>query len=203
MDKAVAEKFCDDLGLSKEHIAKYEKLYSEDILPAISRHYLSHIVTTVEELINEKRKQEFLAQIKEINANGKSEIDYALLEKSVNKKILRLFSIILKPVGNGKVKARSHLIGGYGVLITYWDNLEEGQIRILIAHELGHIANRHLFGNKEAASEEGLASLFAYIALQDRSDFYKSKSKQFTREFDLQIYNDVVNMCHKKNTGNR
>ena len=199
MDKAVLDKFLNEFGLSKAQIKKYESYYTNDILPVIDRHYLSHLVTTIEELINTKKKHEFLDQIKKVIEKENADFDYVNLEKNINLKIFRLFSIILVPVESGKIKARTHVFrGGYGVLITYWKQLPADQIRILIAHELGHVANKYLFDNAKSDSEDGLASLFGYIALHDRNDFYKNRAKLFTREFDMQIYNDIANICHKK-----
>ena len=199
MDKAVEEKFLNVFGLPKRQIQKYENHFNKDILPAISRHFLSHLVTTIEELINSKKKEAFLEQIKRVIEKKNPEYDYVMLEKNINLKIFRLFSIILVPVKSGKVKARTNVFrGGYGVMITYWDRLLPEQIRILIAHELGHVANKFLFDNSGTSSEDGLASLFGYIALCDRNEFYKKRAKPFTREHDLQIYNDIANICHKK-----
>jgi hypothetical protein len=101
------------------------------------------------------------------------------------------------PVESGKLKARTYLIGrGTGALITYWKQLPEDQIRILIAHELGHIANRYLL-DRDSASNDGLAPLFGYIALQDKDDFYKNKTKPFTHHNDLEIYNEIANICNR------
>jgi hypothetical protein len=167
-------------------------MYSRGILPIISRHYLSHLVTNIEELINEKKKQAFLEHIRNTVVNNKEYV-YERLEKMVEQKMLRLFSIILVPVDCGKVKARTYFFKGeYSVQITYWNRLPYDQIRLLIAHELGHVANKYLFGN--SASDDGLATLLGYIALQDRNNFYKNTTKQFTRVSDLQIYHDIINV---------
>jgi len=198
MDKAVAEKFCGRLRITEEQIKVYENLYNKDILPVISRHFLSHIVSTIEELINEKKKQAFLSSIRETIGKENTKLDYAMLEKTINRKMVRLFSIILVPVDSGKLKARTHLIGGgTGVLITYWKELPEDQIRILIAHELGHVATKYLFDNANSASDDGLATLFGYIALQDRNDFYKTKAERFTRLNDMVIYDEIANICNR------
>jgi hypothetical protein len=197
MDNAVEEKICNDLGLTREQIKEYEDLYNNDIIPVIGRHYLSHLVSTIEELINEKKKRAFLEQIKKtINDNAKH--NYPMIERAVNYKMLRLFSIILAPIESGKLKARAHFIsGGHGVLITYWKELSEEQIRILIAHELGHVATRFLFDGSISASNNGLATLFGYIALQDRNNFYKNKAQFFTRKSDMVIYNEIASICNR------
>jgi len=199
MDNAVAEKFSSDFGLTQAQINEYETYFNRTLLPAITRHYLSHLVTTIEEIINEKEKQEFLEFIKTANDRENAGFDYVKLEKTINRKILRLFSIILAPVDSGKLKARTYFLKeGYGVLITYWKELPAEQIRFLIAHELGHVANKYLFRKTDLTSGDGLASLFGYIALQNRSHFYKHETKPFIRDFDLQIYDDIANICHRK-----
>jgi hypothetical protein len=199
MDNAIAEEFCNVFEITREQIKKYEDYYANNILPVISRHYLSHLVTTIEELINEKEKRAFLEHIRStIDHNAK--YSYSTIERAVNHKMLRLFSIILVPIESGKLKARAHFIGrGHGVLITYWKQLPEDQIRILIAHELGHVATKYLFDDQDSVSNNGLATLFAYIALQDRNNFYKNVAERFTRKFDMQIYNDIANICNRSN----
>jgi len=94
MDNAVSEKFCGNFGLSDAQIKTYEDMYNKDILPVISRHYLSHLVTTIEELINEKKKQAFLEHIRNSVVKN-TEYVYTTLERAVKQKMLRLFSIIL------------------------------------------------------------------------------------------------------------
>jgi len=200
MDNAVAEKFRNELGITEEQINACESLYNEEIVPIIGRHFLSHLVTTIEELINEKKKRAFLKHIRETIAKENTEFDYTMVEKTVKHKILRLFSIILVPVDSGKLKARTYFIrGGFGVLITYWKQLPDDQIRILIAHELGHVATKYLFDNIDSASDDRLATLFGYIALQDRNNFYKNKAEYFTRKYNIMIYDEIVNICNRIN----
>jgi len=199
MDKAVREKFLDCFGLTGDQIDTYESFFNLSILPVVNRHFLSHLVTTIEELINEKKKHEFLEHIKNV-INSDSQFDYKKIERAVNQKILRLFSIILVPVESGKLKARTYLMGnGTGAMITYWKELPKKQIRILIAHELGHIANKFLFENANLSSGDTIATLFGYITLQDRNNFYKNNVIEFVNESDLTIFNEIVNLCNRRN----
>jgi len=198
MDSAIADKFCNDFGITKEQIKKYESIYTKEVIPVITRHYLSHLVITIEELINAKKKQAFLAEIKKHTANNIG--DYTAIERAINRKMIRMFSIILAPVESGKLKARTHFIGGgTGALITYWKELPEDQIRILIAHELGHVAIKYLFDDARLAPNDGLATLFGYIALQDRNKFYKTRAQHFTRDRDMEIYDEISNICNRGN----
>ena len=197
MDDAVKDKFIDGFGLTGDQINRYENNFNSIILPVVKRHFLSHLVTTIEELINEKKKHDFLEHIKN-SANSNTLYDYKTIERLVNHKMLRLFSIILVPVESGKLKARTYCIGkGTGAMVTYWKDLPKKQIRILIAHELGHIADKYIFENTNSGDDT--ATLFGYIALQDRNNFYKNKVKEFTNESDLAIYNEIVNLCNREN----
>ena len=200
MDNAVKEKFLYHFKLTNEQTWQYENFYNKNVLPVIKRHFLSHLVTTIEELINEKKKHEFLEYIKTVN-NSDAMYDYKTIEKAVNQKMLRLFSIILVPIESSKLKARTYLVGkGTGAMITYWKDLPKKQIRILIAHELGHIATRYLFNDDVySSSDDALATLFGYIALQDRNNFYKNEVDEFTNESDLAIFNETANLCNRKN----
>jgi hypothetical protein len=67
----------------------------------------------------------------------------------------------------------------------------------LIAHELRHVAVRYLI-DKDSASDDSLATLFGYIALQDKDDFYKNKTKLFTNNNDIEIYNKIANISNRQ-----
>ena len=199
MDETVKEKFLDCCSLTSDQINEYEIFFNTTILPVVKHHFLSHLVTTIEELINEKKKHDFLAHIKD-TINSDAQFDYKKIERAVNQRMLRLFSIILVPVESGKLKARTYLMGkGTGAMITYWKELPKKQIRILIAHELGHIANRFLFENANLASGDDIATLLGYIALQDRNNFYKNNITEYTNESDLTIFNEITNLCNRSN----
>jgi hypothetical protein len=46
-----------------------------------------------------------------------------------------------------------------------------------------------------AADEENTANLFAYIAMQDKNVFYKEGSKGYVFHSDIEILNEVLNVC--------
>jgi hypothetical protein len=201
MDDVIAGKFAHDYNLTQAQITARESSYEREILPAIKRRYLSHLVSTVEDIINEKRKQELLSSIRnEIDKAGSEQyVDYYnRLVKTINLRMLRLFSIILAPVESNKLKARTHLIKGCA-LITYWKDLPETQKRILIAHELGHIINKYFYNASNDPNEEGLATLFGFIALCDKDKFYKTGTSEFIHHNDIEIYDEMTNLCKRKN----
>jgi len=64
---------------------------------------------------------------------------------------------------------------------------------------LGHVAIKYLFDDAKLAPNDGLATLFGYIALQDRNNFYKTKAQYFTRDRDMEIYDEIANICNRGN----
>jgi hypothetical protein len=80
-----------------------------------------------------------------------------------------------------------------GAIIYYNSCYDEKTIRILIAHEVGHIVNKELFTGK--ADSEQTANLFAYIAMQDKNRFYVEECKKFISKSDIEIFDDIKNAC--------
>jgi Zn-dependent peptidase ImmA (M78 family) len=105
-------------------------------------------------------------------------------------KTFRLYSIVLKPV-NLKRRATTRYHHS-GAIIYYNSSYEEKTVRILIAHEVGHIVNKELLEN--AVDSEQTANLFAYIAMLDKNKFYMEECKKFISNSDIQIFNDIVNI---------
>ena len=202
MDKTVQEKFCGEFNLAEKMIKKYENYFTRVIIPVIDRRYLSHLVAAIEAMVNEKRKDDVLKRIKglqELLDENDNDTNYANLKSSINSRVFRLFSITLAPVESGKIYARTYIIkNDYGVLITYWKGLSAEQARILVARELGHVVNKYLFGNCNSAPDSGLAALLCYIALRNRSEFYKNKTKPFTWESDMNLYDDIAKICGRR-----
>ncbi|MBD5428129.1 MAG: ImmA/IrrE family metallo-endopeptidase [Treponema sp.] len=159
--------------------------------PALKVHYLSHLVTTIEEMINESQKKEFLEHIRR---TGNPDDNIATMTKLVNDRRVRLFSIILVPINNKKKKAQTSRKQG-GVMIYYADYLQENEKRFAIAHELGHIVNDYIL-KIDDENREYLASLFAYIALLDKNNFYKNEAKNYITRTDIELFNEYTATIH-------
>jgi hypothetical protein len=197
MDKHIVERFIEDYGLTGEQIERCETFFQTNVLPFLKQRYLSHLVSTIEDLINGKQKQDFLKYAESLMGEypGYTQEQHKRLKDAVNKRQLRLFSIILVPIDNGKINARTHFIGGCA-LITYWKRLDEMQKRMLIAHELGHVVSRCLF-NEAGANMEGIATLFGFIAMCDKDNFYKNETLKYTHQNTTHIYNEIVGLCKR------
>jgi Zn-dependent peptidase ImmA (M78 family) len=173
-----------ELSVSSEVIKRCREFFSDVIKPKIKTKFLSHLVTTIEDLINEKRMREILASIKE-QKNNITAVRSLFASRNV-----RFYSLMLIPATiRRRATTRYHQ---FGASIYYNERFDDKQIRILIAHELGHIINKELSNTDD---EENTANLFAYIAMQDKNVFYKEGSKKYVFHSDIEILNEVLNVC--------
>lgn len=191
LDDTIKDKLKDSFKVSENDIQKLLVFFNNTLKPALKAHYLSHLVTSIEEMINEKQKREFLEYIKTTN-NSKENI--ATLTSLVNEKRVRMFSIILVPIDSSKRKARTYKKSG-GVIIFYAKKLQENEKRFAIAHELGHIVNDYIL-EIDDINKEYRASLFAYIALLDKNNFYKNEAKEYITRTDIELFNEYMNVLH-------
>ena len=53
--------------------------------------------------------------------------------------------------------------------------------------------NKELLENM--TDSEQTANLFAYIAMEDKNKFYTEECKKFVSKSDMQIFNDIINIC--------
>lgn len=191
LDNEIKSKLKDAFKVSDDDIQRLLTFFNDTLKPALKIHYLSHLVTSIEEMINEKQKNEFLEHIK---STGKPEQDIASVTKVINEKRVRMFSIILVSIPNAKRKALTLKKKG-GVIICYANYLEENEKRFAIAHELGHIVNDFILGIRDE-NKEYRASLFAYIALLDKNNFYKNEAKNYITKTDIELFNEYRNTLH-------
>jgi len=182
MDYEISVKISTEWHLSAEIIERYNSFFYNAIKPIIKTNYLSHLVATIENTVNEKKMEAFLRVF-----DG----DQDKIRGLLGSRTLRLYSIMLVPVNlRRRATTRYH---NSGAIVYYNSIFEEKTIRILIAHEVGHIVNKELF--EEAVDSEQTANLFAYIAMDDKNKFYKDECEKFTSASDIQIFNDIVNIC--------
>lgn len=191
LDETITSKLKSAFNVSDEDIQEVVTFFNGTLKPALKVHYLSHLVTTIEEMINDDQKKNFLEHIR---TTGKPEDSIATVTKLVNDKRVRVFSIILVPIKNSNKKAQTYMKQG-GVMICYADYLQENEKRFAIAHELGHIVNDYIL-KIDDENREYRASLFAYIALLDKNNFYKNEAKDYITRTDIELFNEYINTLH-------
>jgi hypothetical protein len=179
MQQDIYNKLSSEFKTSKDVIEFYEKYYHEVILVNVRKMYLSHLTTSIEEIINNKLKHE----------NKKLLADSNSIESAV--KNARRFSIILIP-GNTKGKAKTYSCE-YGAAVYYNPNIDDKDLRILVAHELGHIVNKHIFGSE--ADNDNTANVFAFFAVNGKSEFYKTKAANYIYSSEIEIISKISAVC--------
>jgi hypothetical protein len=180
----ISSRLSRDLHISGRLVEERRKFFDDYIKPKIKTKFLSHLVTTVEDLINEKRMREIIDSVKE------KRNDINLIRSLFASRNVRFYSIVLIPMNiRRRATTRYHK---FGASIYYNVCFDDKQIRVLIAHELGHIINKELLNTDD---DEGAANLFAYIAMQDKNIFYDKESKEYLFQSDIAILNEILNVC--------
>ena len=142
--------------------------------PVIQMNYLSHLISAIENIINDKIKNELKTRIVEYS----NEKEIKELLSLIDAKHFKVFPILLKPFPyKTKKKALSFDIKKGGAIILYDDNLEDKQKRLLIAHELGHLYMKYVSSHKSELKLEKIVTAFSIIAIMDKDDFYRNRSR--------------------------
>lgn len=185
MEQDVCSKLCRDFKLDQETCVEYEQFYNTDIEKQIKLRHLSHLVSTVEDKINDIYKQRYIIPI--LNGDRYSQKQ----KNNIIRRNYRLYSILLRPIPGLNRKAFvSHF--NYGSIIAYDPNLEDRDIRVLIAHEIGHIINVHIF---RCSDTQNRANLFCYFAINGKDQFYKNEAEHFTYRSELEIIDSIFKIC--------
>lgn len=148
----------------------------DDILqPVIQQNYLSHLVSSIETIINEKIKEKLHNELVKTNRT-EEEIKQKLY--LIDTKYFRVFPILLKPFPiKNKKKALSYDIKTGGAIILYDITIKDIQKRLLIAHELGHLYLKYVSTIKDKKELEKIVTVFGILAILDKDDFYKNRTK--------------------------
>lgn len=196
LDSLLLSKLSAVFKVGSDDVNAILSFFNTKLKPAIKIHYLSHLVSSIEEMINEDLKQKYIDYIEsEAKKFGDNSSD---LIAAINEKRIRLFTISLKPLADVKRKAKAYIMKG-GVVIFYAAYLTENEKRFVIAHELGHIVSHYLLKNGEGKLNdypENVASLFAYIALLDKNNFYINECKNYISKNDISLFDEYVNLIH-------
>ena len=86
LDSEIVAKLQSAFKVSQKDIFTLLDFFNTQLKPAIKVHYLSHLVSSIEEMINEKEKSGFLAYIKETERTEKDVNTLTMLinEKRIN-----------------------------------------------------------------------------------------------------------------------
>jgi hypothetical protein len=182
----VVDKLCKDFKVDPETCVKFENFYNSRIEDKLKIRYLSHLVSTIEDMINDIFKEERITSILN-NEQYTTEQKRAFIRRSS-----RLYSIILRPMkGLNRKGFVQHF--NFGSIIGYNpDLLDDNDTRILIAHELGHIINVYLL---KCEDTQNRANVFSFNAINGKDLFYKNNAEHFTYTSELAIIDAIFKIC--------
>jgi len=187
MRQDIIDKLSKDFKISPDACIKIDEFYNSKIEPRLRNRYLSHVVSTIEDMINNAFKEKHITSV----LNNEQ---YTFEQKrDIIRKSFRLYSIILLPIRNLHRKGFVQHFN-YGSIIGYNPDLlgNDNDARILIAHELGHILNLYVFQCKDT---QNMANVFSFAAINGKDQFYKNNAKQFTYTSELAIIDAIFKIC--------
>lgn len=171
----VKNEICAKINVSEKAVDIIHKLYG-DFSEKMKSQYLAHLIRTVEEKLREKPGySNFIIQCKPFAFD--------------NDKI--------KKYGSAQYFEEQQFY-----CIFYSPKLEEKLIRVIIAHELGHLileTYREQIGSGETT--EPLSSVFGILAILEKNEFYSSEANHFLHENYQAIINDFSNISNSKTFG--
>jgi Zn-dependent peptidase ImmA (M78 family) len=154
-------------GVSKETLNKLDKFY-QTIANGMKQQYLAHVIRTMEE------------RLRKIPGN-------------------EMFRIICSPVDeNSKnlgIAGADYYKGRY-FAIFYHPKTDEKQLRIMLAHELGHLflielVNSSLGSNfNERTMIEPLSTILGIFIILDKNEFYWNKTATFKHRSPEEVLDD-------------
>lgn len=174
IDSLDIKKISDSLNLNEKYINYIIDDFNNILQPVIEKNYLSHLISAIENIINDKIKEKLKLRIEEEEEENRIKELLRLIEA----KYFRVFPILLKPFPNvTKKNALSFDIKTGGAIILYNNTLEDKEKRLLIAHELGHLYMKYVSTKKTEKELEKVVTAFSILAILDKDDFYRNRSK--------------------------
>jgi hypothetical protein len=161
------------------HVRDWQRFY-RSFTDDIKRQYLAHIIRTMEE------------RLRRISGN-------------------EMFRIICSPVDADAKElgiARAKYYKNRYFAVFYHPRTNEKQLRVLLAHELGHLfliemLNSTLDGEAKPYDEtmeiEPAATIFGIFAIFDKNDFYHNKTMPFMHRSSEEILNDFSLLTNRDN----
>jgi len=150
-------------------------MYQSVISDTMKRHYLAHSIRAMED------------KLREIPGN-------------------EMFRIICTSVAENSRNigiARSHYYRGRFFAIYYHPNTDEKQLRIMLAHELGHLFLVELFNSRTGSSYdenteiEPISTILGIFTILDKNEFYHNMTTPFKHNTADDVINDFKLLANR------
>jgi hypothetical protein len=164
----IVEKISDNLNTPVKIIKDLHGIYQK-IQDDMKRHYLAHVIRAMEE------------KLRNIPGN-------------------EMFRIICSPVGENSKNigiTSAHYYKGRYFAIFYHPKTDEKQLRIMLAHELGHLflvelvnaqSDSPLFNEKTMI--EPMSTILGIFTILDKNEFYHNKTAPFKHASPDEVLHD-------------
>lgn len=183
------DKISSNLKIDTDIVNNIINDFDNILQPVIQQNYLSHLVSSIETIINEKIKEKLHNELVKTNRT-EEEINQKLY--LIDTKSFRVFPILLKPFPiKNKKKALSYDIKTGGAIILYDITIKDIQKRLLIAHELGHLYLKYVSTIKDKKELEKIVTVFGILAILDKDDFYKNRTKDLISKSIYEILSNA------------
>jgi hypothetical protein len=167
LEKDIRERLAKTFKVPEGRCEDYYRVYNETLLPLIQEKFLAHLVSVAEDLIFMK-----------IKAND---------PKAPRFKI----TLWKNEPTNGKATMR---LWRYGAIIAYNPQNDHRDLRVFVAHELGHLFCRYKILDGEATDNN--ADLFAFFAIFGKNEFYSKKAPDLIyKGRELEIISNIQAAC--------
>jgi hypothetical protein len=165
-------------GIPENEVNTLHSTYMKKISRLMKRHYLAHVIRTMEETLRELPNNE-------------------------------MFRIICTPVAEDSKNigiASSHYYKGRFFAIYYHPNTKEKQLRIMLAHELGHLflielVNTSFGFNYDAKTQiEPISTIMGIFTIFDKNEFYYNNTTPFKHDSPEEVLHDFQ-LLHNRDHG--
>jgi hypothetical protein len=164
-------------SMSKKRIESLREFY-EGFINDMKQQYLAHIIRTMEE------------RLRNISGN-------------------EMFRIVCSPVDKTAKQlgiARAQYYKNRYFAIYYHPNTDEKQLRVLLAHELGHLFLIEMVNSAfdkhydEKTNVEPTSTVFGIFAIFDKNEFYHNKTTPFMHKTPQEILDDFSLLHNRDNS---
>jgi Zn-dependent peptidase ImmA (M78 family) len=178
--KELIFKISEQYDISEKQVEKLQSFFL-DIKDKMKGQYLAHIIRTLEE------------RLRKIPGN-------------------EMFQIACSPVAENSKRlgiAGAHYYKGRYFSIFYHPETEEKQLRILLAHELGHLFLVEFFNSvlgapklNEKSEIEPMSTILGIFTILDKNEFYHNKTAPFKHRSAEEVLNDfnIIKRIDKENS---
>lgn len=195
LEKEIADSVKKKLSVSDASIKTVLDFVNDKLKVELKKNYLSHLKSSLEDMINGM----YISLLKHHQKDGDTRTTAII--KLAERGNYRPFSIIIREIQNASKYARISFLGeGFliqGAVIFYYPGIDIKQLRMLIAHELGHVYYK-FFHTDKAAGKEEVSNLFGFFAMLDKNEFYKSSIKNLTSANEQSLLGEFITACKIK-----